>query len=80
MKLVELPQRRAFVLQLADDADPRRLLATAVAIGSGSLREWGSAGGRDGQFNTPSGIATDANRHVFVVDRNDERIQKFGCR
>ena len=39
--------------------------------------EWGSQGTGNGQFQSPYGIAVDANGRVFVADTNNHRIQKF---
>ena len=39
--------------------------------------EWGSLGSGNGQFERPFGVATDAAGSVYVVDRNNHRIQKF---
>jgi hypothetical protein len=39
--------------------------------------EWGSLGTGNGQFDTPSQIATNAAGDVFVADRGNHRIQKF---
>ncbi|MCW5889336.1 MAG: hypothetical protein KIT14_02160 [bacterium] len=39
----------------------------------------GERGTGEGPFDTPTGIATDGHGHVFVVDRNNDRVQKFGC-
>jgi len=39
--------------------------------------EWGSFGTGDGQFNLPFGVAVDSSGNVYVVDRNNHRIQKF---
>jgi DNA-binding beta-propeller fold protein YncE len=39
--------------------------------------QWGDQGAGSGEFDTPSGIAVDANGNVFVADRNNNRIQKF---
>ena len=41
------------------------------------LRAWGSEGGAPGQFRTPDGIAVDLRGHVYVADRENNRIQKF---
>jgi len=38
---------------------------------------WGSWGTGEGQFHWPSGIATDADGNVYVVDTYNNRIQKF---
>ena len=38
----------------------------------------GLSGGGEGQFNYPSGIAIDAVGNVWVVDKGNHRVQKFG--
>lgn len=40
------------------------------------LREWGSSGSGDGQFNTPRGLAVDSH-FVYVVDSSNVRVQIF---
>lgn len=41
-------------------------------------REWGSFGGTgQGKFNAPWGIAVDDDAKVYVVDSNNDRVQKF---
>jgi DNA-binding beta-propeller fold protein YncE len=44
------------------------------------LAQWGSSGPGDGEFHEPSAVATDAtgNVYVYVVDRGNNRVQKFG--
>jgi len=41
------------------------------------LMSWGTPGDKQGQFNTPHSIATDAQGHVYVADRGNRRIQVF---
>ena len=41
------------------------------------LAHWGTPGTDAGQFNTPHGIAVDANDRVYVSDRGNQRIQVF---
>jgi len=39
--------------------------------------KWGSNGTGDGQFNQPFGVGVDGSGNVYVVDRKNDRIQKF---
>src|SRR5690606_6703724 len=39
--------------------------------------KWGTYGIRDGNFNSPTGIAVDSEGNVYVVDSLNNRIQKF---
>lgn len=41
------------------------------------LFEWGKFGNGNGEFNTPHGIDLDNEGHVYVADRENNRIQKF---
>jgi DNA-binding beta-propeller fold protein YncE len=41
------------------------------------IRQWGSAGTGPGQFQQPHGIAVDDRGVVYVVDRNNARLQRF---
>jgi hypothetical protein len=48
------------------------------------ITKWGAtllglpvAGTGDGEFNLPSGVATDSSSNVYVADTNNNRIQKF---
>ena len=47
--------------------------------GSGAyLGQWGSPGSGDGEFNSPTGVATDARRATCTsADALNHRIQKF---
>jgi DNA-binding beta-propeller fold protein YncE len=38
---------------------------------------WGSKGSGDGQFNVPYSIGIDSKDDIYVVDRENHRIQKF---
>jgi len=43
----------------------------------GILRSFGTNGSGQGNFRSPRGIALDKNYHVFVVDSENHRVQKF---
>jgi streptogramin lyase len=43
------------------------------------LASWGSHGTGPGQFSSPCGIAKDGSGNIYVVDTNNNRIQKFYC-
>lgn len=51
--------------------------AGASGVVPGFVRSWGTIGSGAGQFNSPEGIATDSSGNVYVVDRGNDRIQKF---
>jgi DNA-binding beta-propeller fold protein YncE len=40
--------------------------------------QWGTLGSGPGQFSGPIGITADADGEVFVFDRDNERVEKFG--
>jgi DNA-binding beta-propeller fold protein YncE len=41
------------------------------------VKKWGSLGDGNGQFNDAAGIGADALGHIYVVDRGNDRIEKF---
>ncbi|TXK52866.1 6-bladed beta-propeller [Pontibacter qinzhouensis] len=43
------------------------------------LREWGSHGKGQSQFETPSDVATDASGNVYVSDEYNHNVQKFSA-
>jgi DNA-binding beta-propeller fold protein YncE len=62
------------------------VLAAALALAFASpaaagefrfLRAWGGPGLGPGQFNVPDGVSVDPAGHVYVADREQNRIQKF---
>ena len=44
------------------------------------LSAFGTAGTGNGQFNRPMGTAVDASGNVYVVDRENNRVQKFNAK
>jgi tripartite motif-containing protein 71 len=50
---------------------------TATANKYQFMKEWGSQGSGDGQFNSPRGIAVDPLGNVYVTDTGNNRVQKF---
>jgi sugar lactone lactonase YvrE len=41
------------------------------------ITTWGKPGSGNGEFNTPHGIAADADDNIYVADRGNSRIQVF---
>jgi DNA-binding beta-propeller fold protein YncE len=57
--------------------------AVAVAAPAGFphfLRMWGSHGSAPGSFNSPDQVAVDARGHVYVADRQNNRVEEFDSR
>lgn len=53
------------------------LAAPALASDGTYVSQWGSAGSGAGQFNTPSDVAVGPSGDVYVVDRLNNRVQRF---
>ena len=53
------------------------LLPSLTWASIGFVSKWGSAGAANGQFDNPSGIAVDGTGNVYVIDTNNNRVQKF---
>ena len=47
------------------------------STGTYPLTQWGMSGTRNGQFRQPWGLAVDGTGNVYVVDKGNNRIQKF---
>lgn len=41
------------------------------------IREWGTYGKKQGEFNIPHGIAIDQDNMIYVADRQNNRVQVF---
>jgi hypothetical protein len=42
-----------------------------------ALTPFGGSGSTDGKFNRPQGVAIDSSGNIWVVDKNNNRVQKF---
>src|SRR2546422_702804 len=69
------PRRLALALVLTTAL---LILATSALASFTFLLKWGTSGTGNGQFITPTGIATDSAGNVYASDVNNHRIQKFG--
>jgi DNA-binding beta-propeller fold protein YncE len=68
--------RRA-VVTLAAVALGAGVFVSSVATATGPYNK--KVCSEDGQFMTPTGVATDGSGNVYVADTNNNRIQKFAC-
>jgi len=57
--------------------DSRNRRIQAFTVEGTFLRQWGSWGSGEGQFNWPEGIAVDGSGTVYVTDSRNRRIQAF---
>jgi len=62
-------------IYVTDSTQDRILL---ISQEGATLSTWGSMGIENGKFKMPKDIALDNDGHLFVVDSNGHRIQKFG--
>ncbi len=64
------------------------LMASTLAVAAGSgpaaalsppsyVSQWGTIGSGDGQFHGPFAVAVDPEGNVYVVDRENDRVQRF---
>src|SRR3954447_2186651 len=54
------------------------LIAAAAAVAAYQFEtSWGAAGSSDGQFNSPSFVATGLDGSVYVADTGNNRVEKF---
>ena len=61
---------------------PKRIVPTSekeLDSTGGFVTKWGSFGSDDGQFKEPGAVAVDGGGNVYVLDVNNDRIQKFAC-
>jgi DNA-binding beta-propeller fold protein YncE len=42
------------------------------------ITKWGNSTDGDGQLSNPQGVAIDSSGNLYVADKNNHRIQKFG--
>jgi len=63
-----------------NDGDIPTPTATVIPVSSTAyvkVDEWGAPGSEDGNFNAPEGIIFDSADNIYVVDKGNNRIQKF---
>jgi len=72
-------------VQVCADPDGRVIYAdwennrVVVFAPDGSFgAQWGTLGSGPGQFSGPTGVTADAQGNIFVFDRDNARVQKFG--
>lgn len=53
---------------------------TTLAKPASFLSSFGTPGAAPGQFNRPMGAAVDASGNVYVVDKDNNRVQKFNAK
>jgi DNA-binding beta-propeller fold protein YncE len=54
------------------------VLAAPASADFGFVRAWGTVGSGDGQFGLPDGIGVDSAGTVWVADRDNNRVERFG--
>lgn len=73
-KVYEGDKYNGLVIYKVPDTPPPKLSAMPEAVSN--MLEGGRGTGK-GEFDSPTGIAVDRNRNVFVTDTNNGRIEKF---
>jgi Concanavalin A-like lectin/glucanases superfamily/NHL repeat len=58
-------------------SSPSAFIAPTPLSELGYASEFGSEGSGDGQFNEPFGVAANSNGEIFVLDRGNDRVEKF---
>lgn len=58
-------------------ADARNNRIQQFTLDGAFVRQWGSSGSEDGQFDEPSGILVDRDGRVLVADYGNDRVQVF---
>ena len=53
---------------------------TTLAKSASYLSSFGTAGSAPGQFNRPMGAAVDASGSVYVIDKDNNRVQRFNAK
>jgi hypothetical protein len=53
------------------------IVTVSVLASIAFISKWGSTGGANGQFLTPTGINVDSAGNVYVAEGNGNRVQKF---
>jgi DNA-binding beta-propeller fold protein YncE len=69
---------RLYVVDTVDHMVRVYSVGTAKAETPKYLASFGGEGQVDGRFEYPNGVATDARAHVYVTDRENNRVQVWG--
>jgi len=69
---------RLFVVDTVDHQVRVYLLGDATSLMPKYVGSFGDEGQLDGTFEYPNGVATDTRAHVYVTDRENNRVQVWG--